>query len=346
MSKHSIHEKPMRIALREAAKGLGKTSPNPAVGAVIVKNGRILARGFHEKAGQPHAEIDALNKLTKKNAARGSTLYVTLEPCSTQGKTPPCTKAILAFGIRHVVWGATDPNPKHAGRARRILESAGIQVTSGVLEKECTALNEAWNHWIKTGIPFVIAKAGMSLDGRISTAPDSPPAITSVASRKDAMRLRAEVDAILIGAETLRADDPSLTVRGIAGAKQPLRIILTRSGELPRGAKVFTDRFRENTLIFKNQSLRSVIKSLGAQGVASILIEGGGEILGQAFDNKLVQKVQIYIAPILLGGTTPAVGGHGAKSPVDAIKLENVCYKKIREDIRITGYPLYSKTKN
>ncbi|MEO6054761.1 MAG: bifunctional diaminohydroxyphosphoribosylaminopyrimidine deaminase/5-amino-6-(5-phosphoribosylamino)uracil reductase RibD [Chthoniobacterales bacterium] len=345
MSKHSIHERHMRLALREAAKGLGKTSPNPAVGAILVKGGHILSRGFHEKAGKPHAEIVALQKLRSPNA-KGATLYVTLEPCSTHGRTPPCTEAILQAGIRHVVWGATDPNPKHAGRAKKILEAAGIQVTTGVLEAECSALNEAWNHWIRTGMPFVIAKAGMSLDGRIATPPGASRMITCAESRKDAMALRSQVDAILIGAETLRVDNPALTVRGIPGAKQPLRIILTRSGKLPRKAKVFTDRFRDRTVIYKSGTLRSVLKKLGSQGVVSVLIEGGGEIFGQAFDAALVQKVHIYTAPVLLGGPVPAVGGRGVNSNAQAIRLANISYKRIRDDIRIVGYPVYTSLKS
>jgi diaminohydroxyphosphoribosylaminopyrimidine deaminase/5-amino-6-(5-phosphoribosylamino)uracil reductase len=204
----------MRAALAEARKGLGKTGPNPAVGAVISKNGKILSRGWHRGAGKPHAEIEALRNLKNPALARGATFHVTLEPCSTHGRTPPCTEAIIQAGFARVVFGATDPNPKHAGRAKEILEDAGIQTLSGVLGEECTLLNRAWNKWIATGLPFVTAKAGMSLDGRIASPPDRRW-ITSEAARRDAMRLRAECGAVLVGAETVRTDNPQLTIRGL-----------------------------------------------------------------------------------------------------------------------------------
>ncbi|HWB60221.1 MAG TPA: bifunctional diaminohydroxyphosphoribosylaminopyrimidine deaminase/5-amino-6-(5-phosphoribosylamino)uracil reductase RibD, partial [Chthoniobacteraceae bacterium] len=191
-------EKYMRLALREAAKGIGHTSPNPAVGAVLVSRaGKILARGWHHAAGCPHAEIEALGKTRH---ARGATLYVTLEPCSTRGRTPPCTEAIIAAGIARVVIGAIDPNPAHAGRAVKILKRAGIAVTTGLLAAECAALNRPFNKWIVTGMPYVYAKAGMSLDGRIARQPGEGQWITSPASRAHVQKLRARVDAILIGA--------------------------------------------------------------------------------------------------------------------------------------------------
>jgi diaminohydroxyphosphoribosylaminopyrimidine deaminase/5-amino-6-(5-phosphoribosylamino)uracil reductase len=208
-------EKFMRAALREARRGLGQTSPNPAVGAVIVRAGRIVARGHHRRAGLPHAEIEALQVLRQPQLARRATLYVTLEPCSTHGRTPPCVEAIVRHSFARVVIGAIDPNPAHAGRGVELLRAAGIDVVTGVLESECRELNVAFNKWIVTGLPFVIAKAALSLDGRLTRPPGEGQWLSNAASRADAHRLRASVDAILIGAGTLRADNPRLTVRGV-----------------------------------------------------------------------------------------------------------------------------------
>lgn len=322
----------MRAALREARKGVGRTSPNPAVGAVIVAKGKIVARGWHRRAGLPHAEIEALKKIRNP---RGATLYVTLEPCSTHGRTPPCVEAIIAAGIRRVVIGATDPNPAHAGRAVRILKKAGIEVTSGVLEEDCYMLNKEFNKWIVTGMPFVIAKAGLSLDGRLSRPPDGGQWITSAAARADAHKLRARVDAILIGAETLRADNPRLTVRGVPGAKQPWRVVVTRSGNLPPGAHLFTDAHREKTLVFKNKSLRAVLRALGKKQITGVLIEGGANLLGQAFEQRLVDEAHFYIAPVLIGGTGVSIGGRGIGA--DAARLRNPRCETIGNDLHISG---------
>jgi len=326
----------LRAALLEAASGSGQTHPNPAVGAVVVKKNRILARGWHRAAGCPHAEIEVLRALKNISDARGATLYVTLEPCSTHGLTPPCTQAIIAAGIRRVVYGARDPNPSHAGRADRIFKKAGVAVTRGILAKECALLNEAWNKWIATGFPFVVAKAGMSLDGCIA----SPPGrrwITSEESRLDAMRLRASCGAILVGGETVRADNPRLTIRGIPSASQPWRAIWTRSGKLPRKSHLFTDEFREKTLVYKNVPLREVLKDLGAKGVESVLIEGGGHTLGEAFDQRLVDRVVFYVAPALIGGGVPAIAGRGAGSNEEGLRLSDATYQRIGPDLKIEG---------
>ena len=324
----------MRLALRAAANGIGHTSPNPAVGAAIVSGGKIVARGWHRRAGLPHAEIEALKKIRN---ARGATIYVTLEPCSTHGRTPPCVDAIIAAGIKRVVIGAIDPNPAHAGRAVKILKNARIKVTTGVLEEECRALNKAFNKWIVTKTPWVIAKAGMSLDGRISRPPGEGQWITSPASRADAHKLRARVDAILIGAETLRADNPQLTVRGIRGAKQPWRIVLTRSGKLPKGAHLFTDAHKDKTLVYKGKSLKAVLRDLGKKQITSVLIEGGANVLGQAFDARLVDEVHFYIAPLLIGGPKVSVGGRGAGSSAEGARIKNPHYEKIGDDLHIFG---------
>ena len=332
-------EKFMRAALRAAEKGLGRTSPNPAVGALIVVKGKVVATGWHRRAGLPHAEIEALKKTT---SARNATLYVTLEPCSTHGRTPPCVDAIIAAGIRRVVIGAIDPNPAHAGRAIRILKKAGINVKTGVLGEECRALNKAFNKWITSKMPWVIAKAGMSLDGRIARPPGEGKWITSPAARAHAQKLRARVDVILIGAGTLRADNPRLTVRGIPGAKQPWRVVLTRSGNLPKSAHLFTDAHKDRTLVYKNKSLRAVLRDLGKKEITSVLIEGGGDVLGHAFDRRLVDEAHFYIAPLFLGGPKVSVDGRGAGSNAQAAQIKDPVYQKIGNDMLVSGDVEYS----
>lgn len=326
----------MRQALVEARRGLGRTSPNPAVGAVIVKGNRVIARGFHRGAGKPHAEIEALRDLASATETQGATLYVTLEPCSTHGRTPPCTEAIVRHGFSRVVYGATDPNPAHAGRANSLLQAHGITVTAGVLASECSALNLAWNHWITTRRPWVIAKCGLSLDGRISSHPESRW-ITSAESREDAMQLRSCVDAILIGGSTARIDNPRLTLRGLRGARQPWRVIVTKTGRLPRTLRLFTDRHRDRTLVFRNEPLPDVLSALGAMEVTSVLIEGGGATLGAAFDARLVNEVVFYLASAMLGGPVPAVGGMGVATNEEALRLRNVSYIRIGDDVRMRG---------
>ncbi|CAN5729639.1 bifunctional diaminohydroxyphosphoribosylaminopyrimidine deaminase/5-amino-6-(5-phosphoribosylamino)uracil reductase RibD [soil metagenome] len=330
----------MRAALAEARKGLAHTSPNPPVGAVLVARGRIVATGFHRQAGAPHAEIDCLRNFGA--AVPGdAVLYVTLEPCSTSGRTPPCTEALLAAGVKNLVVGTMDPNPAHRGRALAIMREAGVSVRSGILEAECAALSSAFNKWIQTQRPLVIAKCGMSLDGRLTRPPGEEQWLTSPAARRHANRMRAEVDAILIGAETLRRDDPRLTVRGIRGARQPWRVVLTRSNRLPRDAQMFTDRFADRTLVFRNRPLAAVLEELGQQEITSILIEGGGDILGQALDARLVDRVHLYVAALLTGGPVLAFPGRGAASSRDAMRLRNVRYEALGGDIFVSGDAAY-----
>lgn len=333
------HTRFMRAALKEALKGVGATSPNPAVGAVIVKNGRILARGWHQRAGQPHAEVEALRALSSPELARGATLYVTLEPCCTQGRTPPCTSAILAAGIRRVIVGATDPHPAHAGRGLELLRERGVEVVTGVLEAECRRLNRAFFKWITTGRPWVIAKAALSLDGRITRIPGEGQWLTGPLARMDAHRLRVRADAVLVGAETVRADDPSLTIRGVPmppGKAQPWRVVLTQTGNLPAGARLFTDEHRERTLIYQNKPLKAVLEELGGvHRVNTVLAEGGGRILGALFTEGLVDEVCFYLAPLLCGGPSLAVADPGLR--LDAVNLEEVAYKKLGRDLRLSG---------
>ena len=333
-----MHEKFMRAALAEARRGLGKTSPNPAVGAVLVKGNRIIARGYHRQAGGDHAEVDCLRKLVEP-VPRGAILYVTLEPCSTRGRTAPCANYIIERNVRSVVIGTIDPNPQHRGRAVALLRASGVDVITGILEQKCARLNEAFNKWIVTGEPFVIAKCGMSLDGHLTRPRGESQWLTSESSRAHAHKLRAVVDAIIVGAETIRRDNPRLTVRSGRRRIQPMRVILTKSGRLPRTAKVFCDSNRDRTLICRNKTLRSVLRNLGRRRVTSVLIEGGGEVLSQAFDQRLVDKVQIYIAPIFTGGSVLAFGGKGAPSTERSVRLEAPFYQRIGEDICVIGYP-------
>ena len=331
-------EKFMRAALIEAKKAVGRTSPNPAVGAVLVIDNRVVAKGHHREAGGTHGEIDCLRDFGAPIPAH-ATLYVTLEPCSTAGRTAPCTDGIVEAGIKNVVTGAIDLNPRHSGRGIVELRKAGVQVRDGVLAEECTRLNEAFNKWIVTGQPFVIAKCGMSLDARLTRPPVESRWITGRDARCDTHHLRARVDAVLVGAETVRADNPRLTVRGVRGARQPWRVVLTRSGQLPRQVHLLSDKFAARSLIYKRKSLASVLKDLGKRGITSVLIEGGGEVLADALDKRLIDKVQIYLGPILTGGPVVAFAGEGIGKTADALRLRDVKYEQIGQTISISGYP-------
>jgi diaminohydroxyphosphoribosylaminopyrimidine deaminase/5-amino-6-(5-phosphoribosylamino)uracil reductase len=343
MDRETDDEKFMRAALAEAKKGLGRTSPNPAVGAVLVANGKIIARGHHRGAGLPHAEIECL-RARKGTTLTGATLYVTLEPCSTTGRTPPCTEALIAAGIRNVVVGAIDVNPRHAGRGIKLLRKGGVNVCTGVLAPECTMLNAAFNKWIITKRPFVVAKCGMTLDGRLTRPPDEERWITSPTARRHVNRFRAQVDAILIGAETLRADNPRLTARATPGARQPWRVVVSRSGKLPQSAHLFADRFADRTLLFREQLLAAILDELGQREITSVLIEGGGDVLGQALDGHLIDQVRIYLGPLITGGPVIAFAGIGADSTKSGTRLRDVRYERIGNDLLLTGSVNYPVT--
>jgi diaminohydroxyphosphoribosylaminopyrimidine deaminase / 5-amino-6-(5-phosphoribosylamino)uracil reductase len=337
-------EKFMRAALNEAKKALGQTSPNPAVGAVLVVGDRIVSRGHHRGAGREHAEVECLRNFGASPPVR-ATLYVTLEPCSTEGRTLPCTDAILQAGVRNVVVGTIDVNPRHSGKGIVQLRNAGVRVRDGVLADECAQINEAFNKWIVTGRPFVIAKCGMSLDGRLTRPAGESRWITGRSARLHAHQLRVQVDAILIGAETVRADNPRLTVRGVRGARQPRRVVLTRSGKLPRRAQLFSDRCSSQTLVYQRKSLAAVLRSLGKRGVTSVLIEGGGDVLGQAVEARLIDKLQLYLGPILTGGPVIAFPGRGAETAANALRLRRVSYQQIGQSVCVTAYPEISGPK-
>jgi diaminohydroxyphosphoribosylaminopyrimidine deaminase/5-amino-6-(5-phosphoribosylamino)uracil reductase len=338
----SAEEAWMRLALEQAACGRGLTSPNPCVGAVIVKDGQLLGQGWHRRAGGPHAEIEALADAAARgmgDAVRGADIYITLEPCSTHGRTPPCVEALIRAGVGRVIWGADDPNPRHAGRARELLHAAGMAVISGVLTAECMEMITPFSRFITTGMPWVTAKAGMSLDGRITRPPGEGQWITGESSRADAMQLRLCSDAILVGAETVRQDDPALTVRGVdlpAGKEQPWRIVLSRSGNLPLQCRLLTDEFRERTLVFSGeQCLREMLRDLAGRGIVSLLVEGGGSVLAQFFAADLVDEAVFYIAP-LISGSGRAVVDAAAYSG-GSLKLEFSGLERIGSDVKLVA---------
>ena len=330
-------ERYMRLALCQARKGLGKTSPNPAVGAVIVRDGTILSKGWHKEAGGPHAEIEALAALPANGCAKGATLYVTLEPCSTHGRTPPCTEAIIAAKLARVVVGSIDVNPKHQGRGIEQLRNSGIEVATGVLEKECRLLNVGFNKWILSGQPWVIGKFAQSLDGRITRPPSESRWLTNNRSLRLTHRLRSTVDAILVGAETIRKDNPRLTARPIQGRWQPWRVILTRSGNIPPEAHVLTDAFRDRTIVYQNVEWADLLKELGSKGITRLLVEGGGDTLGQLLDLNLIDEIWCFIAPIFTGGDKSSIGGVGAQSIGAARSLDPIRFKRVGDDILIIG---------
>ncbi len=347
----------MRRALALARRGLGKTSPNPAVGAVLVRKGRVLGEGWHKRAGGPHAEVFALRGVN----AHGATLYVTLEPCSTWGRTPPCTEAIVAAGVKRVVVAARDPNPRHNGRGLKVLRDAGIRVEAGLLAGEAAGMNAGFNQWITTGMPLVIAKAGMSLDGKIATRTGDAKWITGEAARREGHRLRARVDAILVGTNTVVRDDPELTVRHGVRGQQPWRVVLDARGRVSRTAKVFRDEGRRRTLVLTTSlssvawrrylsgkgveaivlphkrgriDLRAALKALGRREITSMLVEGGGELLGSLFDARLVDRVALFYAPMIIGGrgAVAAVAGKGVARIGKAVRLRDCRWRRVGKD--------------
>jgi diaminohydroxyphosphoribosylaminopyrimidine deaminase/5-amino-6-(5-phosphoribosylamino)uracil reductase len=316
-------ERFMRRALALARRGIGMTSPNPVVGAVLARGGRIIAEGWHKRAGEAHAEVNALRCVN----ARGATLYVTLEPCCTHGRTPPCTDAIIAAGIKRVVVAATDPNPKHRGRGLRLLKCAGIRVDAGLLAKEATGLNRAFNKWITTGMPLVIAKAALSLDGRMATRTGDSKWITSDAARREAHELRSQVDAVMVGAKTVTRDDPRLTLRHGVRGRQPWRVVV---GRCLRTARVFTDVHRERTLHFTTRNLRMVLRKLGRRGITSVLIEGGPTLLSAAFDAGVVDRVAFFFAPKVIAGKAKVAQALAARGAWRKISREMLFEGEVR----------------
>ena len=356
----------MREALKLARRAVGETSPNPMVGAVLVKDGAIIGRGWHHQAGRPHAEIEAIRDAERHGESpRGATLFVTLEPCCTLGRTPPCTNAIRAAGIRRVVVAATDPNPEHAGRGFRILRRAKVAVVSGVLADQATRLNEYFNHWIVHRTPFVIAKAAMTLDGKIATVTGESKWITGEKARRQGMKLRHGVDAILVGINTVLADDPSLTLRGVKRRRPLRRIFLDSKARTPLKAKGISDKWSKLTTIVVSKSapknrvialrrranvvvapskkagidLRWLMRRLGRERVTSLLVEGGGEVHASFFGQRLVQRAVFFYAPKIVGGRDArrAVAGEGARRRTEMLSLRDVEWRRVGEDFMLTG---------
>ena len=341
MSEENSDRSYMLEALGLARMGWGLTSPNPMVGAVIVRDGVIIGRGYHYRAGEPHAEINAFSDAARHNYdPKGATLYVTLEPCCTTGRTPPCTDAIIAAGIGRVVIGSLDPNPHHAGRGVELLEAAGIKVTVGVEQSACSELNQAFFKWISTGKPFVILKMAMTLDGKIATASGESKWITGPEARRRVQTLRRLSDAIMVGGETVRQDRPQLTVREPESwPRQPLRIIASRSMDDEEVASYFPDGNFERVELETNEEWHSLLIRLGARNITCRLIEGGGELAAAAIDANAVDMVEFHIAPKLLGGrdSRPVLGGNNPESMEFARKLHNVKVTHYGEDIAVSG---------
>jgi len=353
----------MKQALSLAQKGRGRVSPNPCVGALVVKNGKIVGKGYHQAFGGPHAEVVALRAAAK--LAKGGTLYVTLEPCSTYGKTPPCTQSILNSGIRRVVIGTHDPNPQHRGKGKRLLQRSKLQVTAGVEENNAEDLITYFRHWIKNKIPYVIVKEAMTLDGKIATRKGDSQWISSQQSREFVHQLRSQVDAILVGKRTLLKDNPRLTSRSPGqNGNQPIRVLLAKDGLLPTHLKVFSSQLPGRTWLVTAKNLPKrvkltwekkgidliEVKSIGSQldnldllkklaqkGVTSLLIEGGGETVFPFFKFKLVNKLYLFVAPKIIGGReaiTP-VEGKGLSQIHQALIPNKWSWKKVGDDLLI-----------
>ena len=358
----------MEQALSLARLALGQVSPNPAVGAVVVKDGVVVGWGYTQPPGSWHAEIVALKQAGKE--ARGGVMYVTLEPCCHYGRTPPCTQAVIAAGITEVHLAMLDANPLVSGRGKSELEKEGIRVYVGEHEEEAKKINEAYTKFITTGMPFVTAKFAMSLDGKIATRSGDSKWISGDEARKYVHNLRYTSDAIMAGVNTVLVDDPRLTVRGCGdkggtARKQPLRVIVDGKGRTPLTARLFSEPGKtllalgkfaapEEKATFARAGaellelpldgglvdLEELLKVLGERGITSVLVEGGGILLGSLFDYGLVDKVVAFIAPIIIGGegAKTAVGGKGVDKVVDSLKLKHVSLEKLGEDLMISGY--------
>ena len=359
-------ERFMRRALRLAARGIGHTSPNPVVGALVVKGGQVVGEGYHRQAGSPHAEIHALDNAGDQ--AKSATLYVTLEPCNHQGRTPPCTEVIVRSGVGRVVVGCTDPNPRVAGGGAEYLRRRGIKVDVGILEEDCLRLNEPFIKHVTTGLPLVIAKMAASLDGKIATHLGDSHWISNERSRQFVHNLRHAVDAILVGVGTVVADNPQLTARlSSRKGKNPLRIILDTHLRTPVDSLVVCQTKETPTIVasgpkpYKKRreelegkgvevlslplmrgrvSLPELLKHLGNRDITSLLVEGGAEVHGGFFYDNLVDKVYLFFAPKIIGGNraVPMVGGFGVGKVAEALTLKNLTIRRFDDDIMVEGY--------
>jgi diaminohydroxyphosphoribosylaminopyrimidine deaminase/5-amino-6-(5-phosphoribosylamino)uracil reductase len=332
----------MAEALRLAERGRGKTAPNPMVGCVIVRGGKVVGRGFHRRAGGPHAEIEALKSM--RGGARGATVYVTLEPCNHHGRTGPCVDALLDAKVARVVIAMRDPNPRVEGGGAARLRRAGVDVTVGVGELDARRLIAPWICWVTTGRPLVTLKAAVTLDGCIAARGGDARWVSGEESRRVAHEMRAASDAILVGAGTVRADDPQLNVRGVRG-KDPLRVVVGQ--DVPAKARVwpalwFTTANRKisgaEVVRLKRKSLGEVLDALGARGIQSLLVEGGAAIFAQLIVGKLADRVAIFVAPKLAGDGIHLLGGMpGPSKMANAWQLKDVEIRQLGDDVLVTG---------
>ena len=354
----------MKLALRLAKRG--RTSPNPMVGAVIVKDGVVIGKGYHPRAGEPHAEVFALRDAGE--AAEGATMYVTLEPCCHFGRTPPCTEALKQARIARVFAAMVDPDPKVAGTGLDCLKRAGIHAHFGLCERESRQLNEAYIKHRTTGMPLVILKSAMSMDGKIATRTGDSKWITNEKSRAFSHKLRRDVDAIVVGGNTARTDDPRLTARVGKKLYYPTRVIVTESGELPDslimlrepGSTIIAASKRANASSLRKleragariltladhggrASMADLMRQLAEMGHLSVLIEGGGEVAASALEEKIVDKVLFFYAPKIIGGrdAVSAIGGVGAETVAASIGLERTRIRRFGDDIAVEGYVVY-----
>ena len=361
--KQILHKRYMHRAITLARKGMGKTAPNPAVGCVVVRDGAIVGEGWHRKAGTPHAEVHALRQAG--GAARGADVYVTLEPCSHYGKTPPCAEALMEARVQRIFAAMVDPNPKVSGRGVEMLRSAGIEVTIGILERESRLLNEPFIKHVTTGLPFVILKSAMTLDGKTATESGDSKWITNEKSRRYVHKLRALLDAVMVGVGTVTADDPQLTSR-IAGGRDPLRIIVDSALTIPIHSRVLHLSSPARTVIAtlagsgpKAEQLRDcgveilqcqeregrvdlhdLLARLGSMGVQSVLLEGGSRLAGEALRLGLIDKFLLFYAPKIVGGEAPGLfAGRSAGRMAEAVRLMDLKVRRFDEDIMIEGYP-------
>lgn len=357
----SIDEHYMRLALELANKGEGYTNPNPIVGAVVVKEGKIVGQGYHHEFGGPHAEVYALEEAKEK--ARDATIYVTLEPCSHYGKTPPCVDRIIQARISRAVIACRDPNPLVNGKGIEKMRASGIEVSEGVLIKEAQRANEIFFKFVKTNTPFVQLKLAMSLDGKIATRTGDSQWITGKEARTEVHRLRRRFAAVLVGVNTVIKDAPLLTVRHVRGPN-PVRIVLDGQGRMPVQARMFSaegrtivvtaamsdskeEQLRANgaevwrlASHYNRVDLRALLSLLARENIDSVLIEGGGETAASFLESGLVDKVSFFIAPIIIGGRNSigTIAGEGVDKVSDAFKLYEVSIMKLGDDMMIEGY--------
>jgi diaminohydroxyphosphoribosylaminopyrimidine deaminase/5-amino-6-(5-phosphoribosylamino)uracil reductase len=364
----------MKKAMKLARKGLGYVSPNPLVGCVIVSaEGRQIGKGYHQRFGQAHAEINALNSIRKADEPllKGATVYVTLEPCSHTGKTPACAKKLAELPLKRVVVALRDPNPVVNGRGMELLRKAGIQVDSGLMEREAREQNEHFIHYIKTGKPFVTLKLAQTLDGYIAAPDGSSQWVTGTDARKMVHQWRSEYDAVMVGRNTVLNDNPRLTVRHVDG-RQPRRIIIDGPLDLPKEMHVFSDQYEERSIIITHNrekyqaqadpmlnimnpegfqgktllvgrkdghsDLNEALYELAAQDIASILVEPGSDLARALIRDNLADKLELFIAPKLLGGGTRSVLGLGIERMAEALSMKRMKYEPVGEDLRISAY--------